>query len=471
MTTSGYKALYVAIQGLIFFLIVTLQLNASTGYAYLAIAVTIELVLFVYTNWKVTGEVFNFTVIFVVLLYLFHFGQVILMGFFPGTTKNQQITLKYFRTTDCLDAMRIITIIFLFVCLGIIVAGRKKIDAIKSDFTENIDYDHLKSKAITMITITFPVKVIIDGIFFVKAISLGEGFGVYWLNGIPQFLRTYGDFSVIGFCLLISSLCNKTGKQTRALVLILTYFLALMLSGRRSENVVYVCIFVFIYLKTNKRKINLWKVIALSFFAYMFITFLYAIVYNRSQVGIQTISSFADAFVLVLKEKNIFVETLREYGNTGYTAVCVVAFWLKNKAPTYGLSLLCGCTAIFPNITGLPGELTELGNFAIQLKNYGMVTRLYTNIGGSLIGELLFNFGVVGGAVAAFILGLLIGKLGRRVQELMAVSDYIKLSYYIPAMISVLYWVRDVLGGEIRTMVWGILFVSVAKKFVVRWKP
>ena len=131
MTTSGYKALYVAIQGLIFFLIVTLQLNASTGYAYLAIAVTIELVLFVYTNWKVTGEVFNFTVIFVVLLYLFHFGQVILMGFFPGTTKNQQITLKYFRTTDCLDAMRIITIIFLFVCLGIIVAGRKKIDAIK----------------------------------------------------------------------------------------------------------------------------------------------------------------------------------------------------------------------------------------------------------------------------------------------------------------------------------------------------
>ena len=65
-----------------------------------------------------------------------------------------------------------------------------------------------------------------------------------------------------------------------------------------------------------------------------------------------------------------------------------------------------------------------------------------------------------------FILGLGIGIINKKSQALTASEEFIKLSYYIPAIVSILYWVRDVFGGGIRTTVWGLLFVYISKRFI-----
>lgn len=440
----------------------------TNGYFLLAVASTLQLVIFFYFNLKVTGEILNFSTLFLILLYVFHFGQIILLGFFPELTHNQQITLLYFSEKNCVQSMRLITVIYSVMAWGIMISSKRKIERfyVLSNSAKMIDYDLFRRKALMMIGLSFPVKVVIDAIFFVIAITQGERIGVIWLSSIPNFIVVYGNLSIIGFCLLIVSLKYDEHKQMRALVLICTYYLLLMLSGRRSENVVYVCILVFFYVKTYKRKIGFLKVVVLVALAYLFLAFLFTIVYSRAQVGAQALTSFTDTFKWVLKEKNIFVESLREYGNTGYTAICVDSLWLNNYAPTYGTSLLYSCSAIIPNIGGVAGWITELGNFAVQLKRAGMVTELYQNIGGSLIAEILFNFGRVGSVIVSFILGLGIGIINKKSQALTASEEFIKLSYYIPAIVSILYWVRDVFGGGIRTTVWGLLFVYISKRFI-----
>ena len=83
----------------------------TNGYFLLAVASTLQLVVFFYFNLKVTGEILNFSTLFLILLYVFHFGQIILLGFFPELTHNQQITLLYFSEKNCVQSMRLITVI------------------------------------------------------------------------------------------------------------------------------------------------------------------------------------------------------------------------------------------------------------------------------------------------------------------------------------------------------------------------
>lgn len=466
MIVNKYKMLYFVITIFTTVGLCLYKLNINNGYFVIALMCTLELLFFLIINKKITGETLNFSAFFVILLFVFHFGQVILLGLFPEFTNNQQITLDYFSKSECIDAMKILNLCFVAVCLGIVIMSKRKYSVGVNDSFEiaKFDFELYRKKALLMIMLTFPVKLCIDLVFWYLAITGGERIGVVWLSTFPNFIVAYGNLSIIGFCLYIISLHNDSKKQLKALVIIIGYFLLLMLSGRRSENVVYICILAFFYIKTYKKKIGFMKIIILGLIAYLFMNFLFTIVYSRAQVGAQAISSFTDTFNMVLKDKNIFVEALREYGNTGYTAVCVVALWLKSYSPTYGLSLLYSCTAILPNIGGGPGRLTDLGNFTIQLKNYGMVTDLYKNIGGSLFGELLFNFGIWGGIFAAFLLGLVISLINKKSQIKLAKFEYIKLAYYIPAMVAILYWVRDVFGGGIRTVVWGMLFIYISKR-------
>lgn len=470
MLVNKYKFFYCVVTMLFSIFFSTVSITTENGFYWIAVAATVELIFFLWANWKITDEIVSYSIFFVVLLYIFHFGQIILLGLFPAATYNQQITLDYFNESECIAAMKIINMCFAVCCISIIIFSKsnsfEEISNNKSS-DKNNSLEWYQKKALLMIGLTFPIKFFIDLIFLIIAISQGEKIGVIWLASFPNFITAYGNLSIIGFCLLIISLKYDTRKQIRVLAIIMIYFLLLMLSGRRSENVVYICILAFFFIKTYNKKMNGLKVAAIIILAYLFLNFLFTIVYSRTQVGSQDIFSFADSFKEVLKERNIFVEALREYGNTGYTAVCVPTFWLKKYLPTYGISLVESCMAILPNIGGLPGRITELGNFAVQLQKTQMLSKLYTNIGGSIIGELLFNFGNIGGVISFIVVGFIIARINNRSRQLLRNHQFLKLAYYIPGMVAMLYWIRDVFGGGIRTVVWGCLFVYIANKIVV----
>ena len=443
-------------------------LTNDGGYFVLAILSTVTLLLFIVFNGKITGTYFNYSLIFIVILFLFNFGQVILMGFFEELTVNKTIVLKLINYRDVMYSFRYIVIAFECLCLGILLVSWKNRKNLSVPQKENSIYKKERKLAWTIICVTFPIKLFIDAIYLYLSLSAGASVGAAFLSGFPNFIVAYGNMAVIGACLLIVSFSNEPPRQLIALLISAGYFFILMIGGRRSQNVVYVVLLFFLYIKTNKKKINFPRIIGIAILAYFVLVFLYTIVSNRVFVGEQSISGFWDAYFKTLKESDILVETLREYGNTGYTAVCVIAYWLRNYNCTYGLSILKSTTAIFPNIGGIAGRLTQEGNFAIQLQQHKMLSEGYYNIGGSLLGELFFNFDIVGGVIAAFGVGICIGWLNSKIQNKLDHEDYLALSNYVPAMIAVTYWVRDVFGGGIRTIVWGVLFMYFCRKIFVR---
>ena len=437
-------------------------IHVSRGHSYFTIALfcSLTLICFLIHNYALSKTIISFSSFFAVVLFVFNFGQIVLLGFFPNSLENKEITLLYFKQEEIISSMQIMYYAFFSLLFGLLLFSLRETRTI----TRIVDYDLFRKKALLFIAVTFPIKLIVDFTFFYKAISYGERIGVEWLGGIPNFIVVFGNLSIIGFCLLIISFSNRPKKQLFCFLIISAYFLLIMLSGRRSENVVYVCTLCFVYLKTSSKRLNIFKTIVLCFVAYFFLAFLYAIVSGRTQIGEQNIGGFLDHYANILTKSNVFLEALREYGNTGYTCVCVLSLWLKNFPPTYGVSLIQSVFSVLPNITGLAGRYSDAGNFAVQLQQNNMVTPYYTNIGGNLLGELFFNFGIVGGVIGAFVVGVLCSLVDSSISKTIQNKDFLKLMFFVPLFVTIIYWVRDVFGGGVRFTVWGIVFIFILNK-------
>ena len=428
------------------------------GFLTLSIAITMEIILFLFCLKKASGQLLCFATIFVIILAVFHFGQVFICGYWGDLIRELKlrIVLNYFPDNECIDAMRIINISFVGICTGLIMSAQENYGEINSWNNDiNMDFYENEKHALYLIAFTFPIKILIDMTFFYYSFTRGFLNAVIWLGEFPDVIRTIGDLSMLGFGVLIVSLANKKPKQFTVFVFIMLYLLIQIISGRRSETISYITILAFLYFQTRSgKKRSLSSIIMIAFGGYVLLTLMYTTVRIRD-ADTRTVEKFFELFWLLLTKQNIFMEAIREYGNTGYTPVCVLNNWLANYPPSYGKSYILGLAAIFPNIGGLISKLIVSSTYAIQLQKYAMVLDGFKNIGGSVIGELFFNFGKIGGLIASPILGILIGKISQRVNTYIYQKQIKQLAYYIPAMYAVLYWVRDCFGDGVREVVWG----------------
>lgn len=421
-----------------------------------------ELVLFILLNGRYIDGMVSFSNIFVICLFLFHFGQLVLIMLFPNDIYNLSIKMRYFTTEELSESIPAIFSSFSFIAMGMLFP--KKQTELDNDLsTAYIDSDSeqsleksILSKAKVFIIFLFPFKFLIDIIFVLKSFSTTYLERIEWYGSFPDFFITIINMSLIGFALLLIAYKNDPRKQNRAFIFIIIYLLIIMLSGRRSENVAYVAILSLIYLQNRKEKIPALKWVMYGGLIFLFAAFLYTIVYLRNY-SVTGIRGVYEAFITTLFRHNVFFEALREYGNTGYTAVCVIEKWLKVRGPSLGTSYILGLASILPNITGMPGKLADLSNYGKQMQYAGTLDSRYVNIGGSIIGETFYNFGIVGGLVFSLLLGLVIGKICRTITKYSNRSEYDKYMYYIPVMFSVLYWTRSYFCGLTREITWAIV--------------
>lgn len=434
--------------------------NNSNGFLTLSIAITIEIILFLFFLKKASGHLLSFATIFVIILAVFHFGQVFICGYWSDLIPELKlrIVLNYFSNTECIGAMRIINMSFVGICTGLILSARG--NKLSNNLRKNnllVETNKNKKRALYLIAFTFPVKIIIDMVFFYFSFTSGFLNAVNWLDKFPDVIRTFGNLSMLGFGVLIVSLADDKLKQFKVFAFIMLYLLVQIISGRRSETISYITILAFLFFKTRSgKKLKLSSVILAVISGYILLTLMYTTVRMRDMDN-RTIEGFFQLFWLLFTKQNIFMEAIREYGNTGYTAVCVLNNWLKHFPPSYGKSYIFGLSAVLPNIGGIVSKLIVSSTYAIQLQINRMVLDGFRNIGGSVIGELFFNFGKVGGLIASPILGILIGKINSKVNSYIESKQINKLAYYIPAMYAVLYWVRDCFGDGVREVIWGIL--------------
>ncbi len=461
MTVSNYTVSFCAIS--IFCIISTFFLpgsnSAESFYFILSLASLIELLLFSYCLYKITGYLISFATVFVWILYLFHFGQVILLGLFPTAASELTIVLNYFSFDDCSYGLRILNIGFVCICLGMLLSSKKCTQSVHN--TNDITVDNLfkryKNKAMAVFFITFPIKFYIDIRCVLLTLTAGFDYSKHWYYSISDFIVTFGNISQACLGVLLIIYKSNPKKQFRIFVLSLAYFVLIMLSGRRSESVALICILLYIFFVTRNIKIKPIKLVMYGVLGYFLLAFFYSIVYMRNQSGF-LLSSFLDKFWRTLTSgENVIFQALREYGNTGYTAICVLTKWLPQHAPSFGKSYIFGLTAILPNITGIAGQLTRESVFGEAMQSAGALSSHYTNIGGSLFGEAFFNFGIVGGFVFLILIGTLIGLISRKV--IYAINDRIdfKIFGYVALMIAILYWTRSYFSANIRDVVWTFL--------------
>ena len=95
---------YIRITDLVYILVSTIGAIVSnfvpvsdySAYKYLSIILLFETISFLIANKKRSGSLVDFSTVFMLLVLLFNFGQVFLLGWFPSFLVNKTVVLTYF---------------------------------------------------------------------------------------------------------------------------------------------------------------------------------------------------------------------------------------------------------------------------------------------------------------------------------------------------------------------------------------
>lgn len=476
-TAVRRKALSFTLIYIILITICNLITFSLTGDAYTGLRVighfcVIELLTFLIFNSIVIGRFLNYSMIFVLVLFIFNFGQLVIYNYFQTIYAHVRFLLLL-PVQDALYGYKYINLAFTMITLGILVASLRSITATahEKDCIINKKYD-FERVAKDIIMVTFPVKLVVDLLTLAVSIARGGVVARLWLNSFPNIFIYYGKISLIGFALLIILFRERPIKQTGVFLFIEIYILVMMVSGIRSENVGYVLVFLFLYLANRRDRIRLITMMSYGILGFFGLTFIIAVGKFRGATS-RTFSSLVDLFVDSMTKNNVILSLLDTCGDTGYTAQCVLSKWLPAYGPSYGDAYYLGWMSIIPNIPGiftLPGRITANSYFATKLQATGSLSSSYLNIGGSLIGEQFFNFGLVGGAIACFIIGVGIGLISHKSAYYMTNRNYYGMIKYLPMMFAATYWVRNYFGGGFREVVWGPAVCYIVIMFSKRYK-
>lgn len=442
----------------------------------ITVVVSTELFMFCIISSKICGTIVNFAVLFQCVLFVFSFGQVVVVGL--GLDEKLTIYLRYFTEKENYYAFKNTAYAYGVLGFGSLIgqAIHNKCRVIEDPHKSYgdlfyIPLEEMRMRAIVLIVATFPVKCFIDITSLIIQMLYTAAIGKNWKSRFPDMVITYGNFSIIGIGLLLISLRNRPRKQVMVYILSMSYLILTMMGGSRSETVSYILIVTLIFFLSRGKKIRFSVILKVGVAGYFFLTILSTIVYARTYKPERNVQIMLDTFMYCLTKKNIIVETLRDYGTTGYTVECVLVKWLIKTKPSNGMSYIGGLASIFPNIGGIFGKITRNTAFAFALQENNGLDPRYYNIGGSMLGELFFNFGVLGGICASIIIGIMIGKIAFKVNRYLEGEhiDY-RIVYYIAAMSSILYWIRDYFGGQSREIVWSIIACWILMKIRVYYR-
>lgn len=419
----------------------------------------VELVFFLIANSKVSNHVLNFGMVFIIVLFVFNFGQVIINTYLKSLYPHVRFLLLLSKE-EALFGLKYINLAFSTLCIGLLIS-QIKLSNNKISEKDLFMNNHLDFKGIAhfVILLTFPIKLMVDLLTLVVSVTVGGAEARIFLNTFPNVLLYWGKISLIGFALLLVIYKSEAYKQNRVFFFIEAYILLMMISGVRSENVGYLLIFAFIYVACREKKVSIPKIVIYGLICIVLLAFIIAVGEYRN-VNTKSISGFLEVFLNNLTKKNVAFSLLDTLGDTGYTAQCVINKWLPLYGASGGDSYYLGVFSVLPNIPRVftfPGIITEKSCFAIKLQIAKTLSDNYLNIGGSLIGEQFFNFGLIGGVIATFIIGIFLGKISSKCSVYFKEKNYYGLIRIIPIMFATIYWVRDYFGGEFREVIWGPL--------------
>lgn len=408
---------------------------------------------------NVLGEkVFSVSVIFLFLSWIFHFGNIIIIGFkfnpeltFEIVTALSEDTIK--------ETMRFSFFVQSFVAFGmffvrVFVKERSTALSIKIEEEENYLY-LIRNLGIILVIIgigpTFYIDIGKIILFFqtgyVSTFSLSQ-------NG---YLILLARLFKVGIFLLIIGYKNKPKIATTIFITILIYQLFIMISGNRGRSVVEIIGLLFLY--TNIiRQIKFKNLFAYGSLFYLIITVLNALSMFRQKQS-PSIGEFLRSLTESFQESPIIM-MLYEFGGTILTVCYSIMYFSENNHVQYGANYILSFLTIFPNFMGV---LESVHSNAIYISLYPESYRSF--LGGSYIGELYFSFRNYG-IPFALLIGIFISIFSRKIQQAINYKKYILLSVLIIILPDILWWIRGYFIEIVRYPIWISLVIFILFNFL-----
>jgi hypothetical protein len=273
---------------------------------------------------------------------------------------------------------------------------------------------------IVILLLSLPLRLYID----LSRISIGASQGyLQALNfNINGYLALLADFSIIGIVLIIIYYRNQTYKALLVLLISISYYLMSTISGSRGGAIVNIIVLLFTFnlIVHRFRKGAILSILAGSLLISLYVT----------NIGLTRVDNSPE----IIGGTEISSRFLQEFGGTQLTVILVQERAQKNLITGYGTGYLSSLASILPNIGGYVDEFLEANNFVLRLN--------YPAIGGSYIGELYYNFRILG-ILAAVIVGFFINKFEALVFRSSKSQQYALFAFLVLILRQLLWWIRD----------------------------
>ena len=212
-----------------------------------------------------------------------------------------------------------------------------------------------------------------------------------------------GFLIIPGYAYILASKKLSSKKNTMIMILVNIYFIITMVySGSRRLQLYAIISVTLCYIWMNKRKkISLSKILCLIVCCLIFLDLLYVIRENRTDVT-NIAPAFIEQFVHLDFLNNIINETLTETGLSFYSVVAIISTVPSIFPYELGMTFIRSIISVLP-IGWIVGDFFDKAASTYVINSYTGLP-----VGSSLIGDFYWNFGFLGGVIAAFIFGLVV---------------------------------------------------------------
>lgn len=399
----------------------------------------IELVVFLAAA-KFNGYLMSVGTIFAILVFVFHCSQGIITTFnFNDPYFHRSVIARSEGNEFLLAELYVLLSMIAYGISYLIKVSRKPTNKEQRtpvyDDEDNYRLRNLYKVSIIIFAICIVPLVYID-VQKITALRVGTYLDTYatYREGIGKYISLIGQFARPAISLFILSLSNKKKRARTVLIVSSIYFSAMMLSGDRSTNIVYIITNLFIYCKfVSKPKTH--NVFIGIVAGYFFMGFLSAIsLFRYSEFSFE---SFLQVFDLRSSD-GILYSLLREFGGSMISLIYSMRFIPSYANYNYGLTYVVSLLLISPKLP------QAMGN---ALKNNFTFTSVFPaayldSLGGSVLGELYYNFGWFGALFTLFI-GLFISSIDVKINQSKQNKDWVTLGMIMSFLPQIILWVRN----------------------------
>lgn len=380
----------------------------------------------------------SFFYAFIFFYYIFHFGQVLILGLFPHYRLDY---LNYVDTymTDVKVLKETIKVCVVSIN-AFFIGGLLAKNCIARKEFNNSNVPAIIKK---MFFLLFPFRLLVDTVQLFSALFLGYYGAIHATNMIPGVIVSLGNMWYALVPLYYLTLDTKT-KKRNCIIFIVIYIVVTMLTGNRGHQIVCLASLMIVILSTlNRIKFSTIVKYCLIVFAGLFFI---DIIYSMRETSISEFLSNPTAFMESTKDSNILLETIGTFGETIYTPYLTIQGNGSEYHTWFGEAFVKSIVGIIPDLFGW---FKELNNAAIFPKNLGTESA----IGGSFCGEMYYNFKDFYPLMSAFF-GCIYCYLSNIAYKSIQTKRYEDAVMAIIICSLALWWVRDAIGNLTRQVVW-----------------